>query len=88
MLSPATDAIIRTFCVITCPANAMIQPIHDSMPVIVAPIAYKRWLSPVEPDPRDLLVSFPPEPMTMWPVSTRVNSPQNNDPPILERLKD
>jgi hypothetical protein len=34
--------------------------------------------------PRDLLVPFPSEPMTMWPISTRVNKPENDDPSILE----
>jgi hypothetical protein len=42
------------------------------MPVIIPPIHYDRWLSPLDPDPRDLLVAFPSEPMTMWPISTRV----------------
>jgi putative SOS response-associated peptidase YedK len=83
---PETGAIIRTFCVVTCPANALIAPIHDRMPVIIPPIAYDRWLSPVEADPRDLLAPFPSEVMTMWPISTRVNSPRNDDPSILEPL--
>ena len=39
----------------------------------------------IEPDPRDLLVPFPAEPMTMWPISMRVNSVANDDAAILER---
>jgi hypothetical protein len=27
---------------------------------------------------------FPAEPMRMWPISTRVNKPANDDPSILE----
>ena len=46
-----------------------------------------RWLSPIEPDPRDLLVPFPSELMMMWPISTRVNKPDNDDPSILEPLE-
>ena len=56
----------------------------DRMPVIVAPIHYDRWLSSLDPDRRDLLVPFPSEPMTMWPLSTKVNKPENDDPSILE----
>ena len=56
------------------------------MPVIIAPIHYDRWLSPLNSDPRDLLVPFPSEPMTMWPISTRANKPENDDPAILERM--
>jgi len=40
--------------------------------------------STIEPDPRDLLVPFPSEPMKIWPISTRVNKPQNDDAEILD----
>jgi putative SOS response-associated peptidase YedK len=78
-----TEEWIRTFAIITCPANDLIRPIHQRMPVIVAPIQYDRWLSSLDPDPRDLLVPFPSEPMKMWPISTKVNKPENDDPSIL-----
>ncbi len=55
------------------------------MPVILDPESFDRWLSPLEPDPRDLLVPYPAEPMAMWPISTRVNKPDNDDPSILDR---
>ena len=83
---PGSDEWIRTFAIITCPANDLIRPIHDRMPVIIAPIHYDRWLCSRESDPRDLLVPFSSEPMTMWPISTRVNKPDNDDPVILERM--
>jgi putative SOS response-associated peptidase YedK len=82
---PDTGEIVRTFCVITTSANALLVSIHDRMPVILPPDAYDRWLANIEPDPRDLLVPFPPEPMTMWPISTRVNKPDNDDAAILAR---
>ena len=44
---------------------------------------YKRWLGD-EPDPRDLLRPFPAEPMRLWPISTRVNKPEHDDPSIVE----
>jgi putative SOS response-associated peptidase YedK len=43
---------------------------------------YTEWVGG-EPDPRELLRPFPPELMTMWPVSTRVNTPKNDDPDLL-----
>ena len=58
--------------------------LHDRMPVILPREAYDRWLAGIEPDPRDLLVPHPSEPMTMWPISTRVNKPDNDDPSVLE----
>jgi putative SOS response-associated peptidase YedK len=62
----------------------MMAEIHDRMPVIVPPSAYDRWLACIEPDPRDLLVPFPSDLMTMWPISTRVNKPDNDDRSLLE----
>ena len=82
---PETEEIVRTFAVITTAANALLAEIHDRMPVIVPPEAYDRWLMPIEPDPRDLLVPYPDAPMTVWPVSLRVNSHANDDATILER---
>jgi putative SOS response-associated peptidase YedK len=56
------------------------------MPAILAPAAYHRWLG-TEPDPRDLLQSFPSELMAMWPISTRVNSPSNDDEHLLDEIE-
>jgi putative SOS response-associated peptidase YedK len=46
---------------------------------------YARWLSD-EPDPGDLMKPFPAEPMPMWPISTRVNRPENDDFSIVEPI--
>jgi len=83
---PITGVIIRTFCVITTAANELVAQIHDRMPVIIPAEAYDRWLSPAEPDPRDLLMPYPAGPMTMWPVSSRVNSAKNDDSSILDPI--
>jgi hypothetical protein len=45
--------------------------------------AYERWLGQ-EPDPYELLMPFPSDLMVMWPVSTRVNSPDNDDSSLLD----
>jgi putative SOS response-associated peptidase YedK len=85
---PVTDNYIRSFCILTCPANEMIAAIHNRMPVVLPPDAYDRWLSDLEPDPGDLLVPYPAGAMRMWPISTRVNAPRNDDPSILDPLED
>jgi hypothetical protein len=54
--------------------------------VIVAPEHYERWLGD-EPDPRELMRPFSAELMRMWPVSKRVNKPENDDPQIIESLE-
>jgi putative SOS response-associated peptidase YedK len=69
--NPITGEWERTFAIITVPSNAFVRQIHNRMPVILAPASYDRWLGP-EPDPHDLLITYPAEPMMMWPISTRV----------------
>ena len=82
---PATGDWIRTFAVMTTDANEKVADIHDRMPAILAPGDYDRWLS-AEPDPRDLLRPYPADLMRMWPISTRVNKPENDDGSIIEAI--
>ena len=79
---PTSGDWVRTFTIITVPSNELIARIHDRMPAILRPADYERWLGS-EPDPHDLLITFPSEPMKMWPISKRVNSPRNDDEDLL-----
>jgi putative SOS response-associated peptidase YedK len=85
--NPSTGEWERTFAIITVPSNSMIEQIHDRMPAILNPTTYARWLGS-ELDPFDLLITYPSQPMTMWPISTRVNAPENDDPSLLDRTVD
>jgi putative SOS response-associated peptidase YedK len=49
--------------------------------------SYDRWLANIEPDPRNLLVPFPSELMRIWPISTRVNKPENDDEGTLKPVE-
>lgn len=52
--------------IITCDANAFIQPYHDRMPVILQKEDYNTWLNSNTLDElQKLLVPFPPELMTV-----------------------
>jgi putative SOS response-associated peptidase YedK len=84
---PASGEWIRTFAVITVPSNELVAKIHDRMPAILEPEDCVRWLG-MEPDPHDVLISFPAERMRMWPISKRINSPQNDDPSLLDPVPD
>ena len=77
---------VRTFAILTTPANELVGTIHDRMPAILAPAAYDRWVG-TEPDPRDLLKPFPSALMAIWPISTRVNSPSNDDEHLLDEIE-
>jgi putative SOS response-associated peptidase YedK len=82
--NPSTGEWERTFAIITVPSNELVGQIHDRMPAILEPATYDRWLG-IEPDPCDLLITYPSEPMTIWPISTRVTSPKNDDSSLLHR---
>ena len=77
---------IRMFAIITTDANELVADIRDRMPVILAPGECARWLGE-EPNPRDLMRPFSAEPMRMWPISTRVNKPENDEPSIVEPVE-
>jgi putative SOS response-associated peptidase YedK len=82
---PSSGEWIRTFAILTTDANALVANIHNRMPLILAPEDYERWFGD-EPDTADLMHPFPADLMRMWPISTRVNKPENDDPSILEPI--
>ncbi|MCI0526850.1 MAG: SOS response-associated peptidase, partial [Nitrospira sp.] len=74
---------LRSFTIITTGANAVLQPIHDRMPVILRQQDEDLWL---DPDLKDvdklvpLLIPYSSEEMEGYEVSTLVNSPKNDTP--------
>ncbi len=80
------DAEVETCAIITTEANELCARVHDRMPVILAPNDYERWLDTSDADPVDLLRPYPSSAMRAYPISTRVNSPKNDDPEIIEPL--
>jgi putative SOS response-associated peptidase YedK len=86
--SPAGE-LIESVAIITCPANDLVAPIHDRMPVIVKLEDDARWLDPNLSDPRqisDITLSRPWTNMRAYRVGTLVNSPKNEDPKLIEPL--
>ncbi len=78
--NPAGEEI-SSCTIVTTAANELLQPIHDRMPVILAPQDYDLWLDPQEQKPQalqHLLSPYPASEMTAYPVSTLVNSPKHN----------
>jgi len=74
--------------ILTTEANELMRPIHDRMPMILAPEDYARWLDPAT-DPGELsalLRPYPSDEMTAYPVSTYVNSPTHDGPRCIESL--
>ena len=86
-LSPEGE-VLDTCTIVTTQANALLSPLHDRMPVIVALNDYERWLDVSTTDVIDLFTPFPAPLMTWYPVSTRVNAVRNDDAKLLERVDD
>jgi putative SOS response-associated peptidase YedK len=80
---PATDEVVTTCTILTCEPNALMAELHDRMPVILDPADYGAWLDPARGG-AELLRSCPEEWLEAVPVSTRVNSPRNDDPDIIQ----
>jgi putative SOS response-associated peptidase YedK len=78
----------QTFAIITTSANDVVAEIHDRMPVMLHAHDEEDWLNPQLPvqEAQALLVPYPAQLMTAYQVSTKVNSPANNTPEVIERV--
>jgi len=86
----APDAWLRTCAIITTDANPLLEPIHSRMPVMLPEQAWDTWLDPDNADLAELeslLVPAPEDWLEVYPVSTRVNKPENNDASLVERVE-
>jgi putative SOS response-associated peptidase YedK len=82
-LSPEGE-VLDTCTIVTTPANELLLPVHDRMPMIVAPRDYERWLDPANAEVADLIVPYPAAEMVYYPVSTRVNNVRNDEAKLIE----
>ncbi len=87
---PGADRI-ETFTIITTPANADVEPLHDRMPLVLDPKQIERWLEtvprgepPVVPDDiRAMVHPAADGSLVTSPVSKRVGNVRNDDPSVL-----
>jgi putative SOS response-associated peptidase YedK len=72
---------VDTCTIITTTPNALMSPIHDRMPVILSPTDYARWLDREVrgEDIAALLRPYAESDFVADRVSTRCNSPKNDD---------
>jgi putative SOS response-associated peptidase YedK len=81
------EGAIESCTLITMPANALLSEIHNvehRMPAILRAGDHEIWLRGEEKQARAVLIGYPEETMVAWPVSTRVNSPRNDGPILIE----
>jgi putative SOS response-associated peptidase YedK len=76
------DENIESCSIIVMPSTEIMKPIHERMPAIIAPAHYDYWLDSRVTDKQEImqyLTSAPSSQLTAYPVSTWVNSPNNDD---------
>jgi len=81
--------LLRTYMIITTKPNELVAKIHNRMPSILIPEYEDRWLSktPLSAgDLKEILAPFPAGDMSMYPVSSRVNTPDADDERIIRPL--
>ncbi len=81
---------LETFTILTTRPNSVVAPLHDRMPVIVAPEQFHLWLDPEIEDPealRPILAPAPAADLEAYPVRTLVNDPANDGPALAEPLR-
>lgn len=76
------DARMESCAIITTTANAIMQPVHNRMPVILDPDDYDTWLQ--EGD-RALLQPYPGD-LIAYPVSTTVNNPRHQGSDLIAAI--
>lgn len=88
--NPRTREQIRTCVIITTSANSLMTPIHRRMPVILPESTWDCWLDPKFDDVdalQAILQPCPSEWLEAYEVSHRVNDPRDDQPELLEPLK-
>jgi putative SOS response-associated peptidase YedK len=66
-----TREVVRTYCIITVPANATVAPIHDRMPLILEPEDWAIWLGEEPDDPAQLLRPSADDVLVVRPTARR-----------------
>jgi putative SOS response-associated peptidase YedK len=78
-------SVLESFSIVTTEANALMAPVHNRMPVILAPGDYDRWMDAgADPAPLDLLRPYAAEAMACAPCNPKVGNTRNNGPELLE----
>jgi putative SOS response-associated peptidase YedK len=83
------DEAVESCVIVTTTPNELLAPIHDRMPVILAPSDFAGWLDPGTRDASRVLPLLRPHPadeMEAYPVGLRVNNPGNDDPSCARAL--
>jgi putative SOS response-associated peptidase YedK len=78
--------IQQSVAIITTQPNALMEDIHNRMPVILREENYSSWLmNENTSDLASLLLPFPSEEMIAWPVKNLVSKGNNDGPELIQK---
>ena len=86
---PATDAVRRTFTIVTTTPNRALADLHDRMPVILPDDAWGRWLEPSPADLGEVLGLLGPNDevdLEVYAINRWVNDVRRDGPELIEPL--
>jgi putative SOS response-associated peptidase YedK len=86
---PTTDAVRRTFTIVTTSPNSAIADLHDRMPVVLPDDAWARWLDPAWRDLGELRALLEPSDevgLRIYAVPRLVNDVRRDGPELIEPL--
>jgi putative SOS response-associated peptidase YedK len=82
---------LKSFAIVTTHANKFLKPLHNRMPVLLAPGCWPAWLGETlasENDLKNMLKPYPDNGMTFWAVDRRVGNVRNNSPELFAPLSE
>ena len=83
----ADGVAVESCTIVTMPANKLMTEIHNvkhRMPAILAKEDRDTWLTGTSDEAFTVIKQYPDTHMVATPVSTRVNTPKNNDAKLIE----
>jgi putative SOS response-associated peptidase YedK len=86
---PATEAVRRTFTIVTTAPNDAMADLHDRMPVALPEDDWDRWLAADRAEPGELRAMLEPRdgaPVRIYPVERFVNDVRRDGPDLIEPL--
>ena len=83
----ATGAI-ESFTIITTEPNEVVSSLHHRMAVVLPPESESAWLHEDTDTVESLLTPHPGDKLEAYPVSTRVNSPENDESSLIDPISD
>jgi len=84
------EAPVESCAILTTGVNALMEPIHERMPVILSHKQFDQWLNPDFKDADTLMGMMQPykaKDMLAYAVSLRVNNPKNDTANCVEPMK-